>query len=365
MKNKILKIIGIIILFLCLLTVYFTYNLEKGKLQMKEIVSLKSNYEASLTFFNKNKKLVNPWYNYHYQSYKEQYLSLFTEDYNVLLASSNSLLEGIHTIYKAYWRDCIIQQNNYTLLTSTLEENLINYLNNYFQIDSIEYSNYKSFLSTKLLEDGYYSNFHLINEKSEIRVWKNQYSKYYTIKLPFDTLSLEVLFISDLKISGFSGFAQMDVDKPEFGGWPVKGKNQIICVDYYYEKDTELFRNSYLKHEAQHVLDKTNYPKLSAADLEYRAKLVELIYLEDNFYQRLLEFSSSINATNRAHAHDYANFILLNHISKSFNFEMGYDLENKIMSLKKEDVKNTILQLLIISNEELKNKDASYKIQLI
>ncbi len=36
-----------------------------------------------------------------------------------------------------------------------------------------------------------------------------------------------------------------------------------------------------LKHEAQHAQDLSHYPCISQEDLEYRAKLVELIYSEE------------------------------------------------------------------------------------
>ena len=44
------------------------------------------------------------------------------------------------------------------------------------------------------------------------------------------------------------------------------------------DRTSETFLVSYLKHEARHFADTLDFPNLSGADLEYRAKLTELAF---------------------------------------------------------------------------------------
>ena len=61
------------------------------------------------------------------------------------------------------------------------------------------------------------------------------------------------------------------------GGW-TDGDGVSNCVKSAWDFESEGFRVSLLKHEAQHARDLELVPNMSSAELEYRAKLVELIY---------------------------------------------------------------------------------------
>lgn len=61
------------------------------------------------------------------------------------------------------------------------------------------------------------------------------------------------------------------------GGW-ASPDGTINCIEQAYDFESERFLVSLLKHEAQHTLDMKNFPGITPAELEYRAKLVELIY---------------------------------------------------------------------------------------
>ena len=69
-----------------------------------------------------------------------------------------------------------------------------------------------------------------------------------------------------------------------------------------YDFESERFLVSLLKHEAQHTVDMKRFPEITPAELEYRAKLVELHYSSD--LSLLQKFLSEANEskTNDAHA---------------------------------------------------------------
>ena len=61
------------------------------------------------------------------------------------------------------------------------------------------------------------------------------------------------------------------------GGW-ASPDGTINCIEKAYDFNSERFLVSLLKHEAQHTVDMKEFPGITATELEYRAKLVELQY---------------------------------------------------------------------------------------
>lgn len=109
-------------------------------------------------------------------------------------------------------------------------------------------------------------------------VWKETVPTEYEVELP-DRVSRYRINI----LRGFvmrSWMAYLTFDEKGTGGWA--GRDGIInCIEQAYDFDSERFRVSFLKHEAQHVCDMAKWPDMSPTDLEYRAKLVELMYSQD------------------------------------------------------------------------------------
>ena len=64
------------------------------------------------------------------------------------------------------------------------------------------------------------------------------------------------------------------------GGW-ASPDGTINCIEQAYDFESERFLVSLLKHEAQHTIDMKQFPGITPAELEYRAKLVELHYSND------------------------------------------------------------------------------------
>ena len=64
------------------------------------------------------------------------------------------------------------------------------------------------------------------------------------------------------------------------GGW-ASPDGTVNCVGQAYDFESERFLVSLLKHEAQHTVDMKRFPGITPAELEYRAKLVELHYSGD------------------------------------------------------------------------------------
>ena len=76
-----------------------------------------------------------------------------------------------------------------------------------------------------------------------------------------------------------------------------------------------------LKHEAQHARDLLKYENISSEDLEYRAKLVELIYSKE---RNLLErFAHEADNSSKSNGHSRAASRIIGKFYKKLN--LGHD----------------------------------------
>ncbi len=87
------------------------------------------------------------------------------------------------------------------------------------------------------------------------------------------------------------------------GGW-TSPDGTINCVEKAYDMESESFRVSLLKHEARHSEDMKIWNDVSSEDLEYRAKLTELIYTEKT--NLLLKFKSEADEGKKDDGHALA-----------------------------------------------------------
>jgi hypothetical protein len=109
-----------------------------------------------------------------------------------------------------------------------------------------------------------------------------------------------------------------------------------------------------LKHEAQHAYDIKHYPGISSAKLEYRAKLVELIYAKD--FRTMTKILSEADGSNEANSHAYASFRIKKNLSEKI---FQKDEVGDILSWKAQRgmLPTYALELLKADNELLKSND--------
>lgn len=108
-------------------------------------------------------------------------------------------------------------------------------------------------------------------------VWKTTQPTFYDVELPEGTARYRVNILRGFVMRSWMDY--LTFGQYGAGGWT--GKDGVInCIEKAYDFDSEKFRTSLLKHEAQHAEDLKRWPDMPAAELEYRAKLVELIYTQ-------------------------------------------------------------------------------------
>lgn len=225
---------------------------------------------------------------YHARFDRQQYLSF----------DIDPTLNRLLLIYQQYYRDVFYLQTNEKTAADTMMRRFaaelgkapgtVEELETTVLADAFQSHAY-SFLGGKTA--GYYGPY----------IWKNTEAKTYQVELPEGVQTYTVYFLD-----GFLSKSWLDyisLGEVGTGGW-VGDDGSICCVKTSYDQQSEAFRVSLLKHEAQHAMDQARYPDMASEELEYRAKLVELIYSEER--DLLTGFAQEADPTNTANSHALA-----------------------------------------------------------
>lgn len=164
-------------------------------------------------------------------------------------------------------------------------------------------------------------------------IWKKTDKKMYHVEIVNTIEEVQVNFLDDFLMLSWLHFATFG--EVYAGGWAEKDALYCILPNYHDKLDKDAFLVSYLKHEAQHYNDYKQFPKLTGADLEYRAKLTELYFYSNyDFLEKLL-----VQAVNIPNPHNYSAYVILKRMSKHFfNREEVKEIE-KWQEINYEDIR--------------------------
>ena len=140
----------------------------------------------------------------------------------------------------------------------------------------------------------------------ELMIWRTQIDSKEKLSLPEGEVDAPVSLLDDFASGGWSSWASCD--QTGTGGWTTSSR--IMTVRSAWQLDSEAYRVSLLGHEAQHFSDKQRFPKLESSDLEFRAKLVELILADKSQADLLAKFTLRASRQ-RGLPHPFANFWVL------------------------------------------------------
>ena len=316
------------------------------------MISPASNGNVSLTLSRMDsvQTFRNPLVNLKYQKTKKKYAARFSNDTeNVKMPCKNEVINEICSIYQNYWRikllnasiDCdsiLYSKLSHYLVDNELTERNIDELSKTIKDDSE---------LTKVIErEGVYCKFLRLNGIQDLLIWDEQSVSKYSIELPENSIDINVIFIENYVLQGAANYATFG--HSQIGGWASNSDSSLFCNKGAYKLRSEKFQYSYLKHESIHFIDIKDYPNLESADLEYRAKLIELIYCtEKTIYKRLDEFILGASNETRTNSHAYANHHLICQLSKEiFATELEIDI-SKWKSIPPEEINKTSVKLFM------------------
>lgn len=254
----------------------------------------------------------------------------------------DACLNEILTIYQRYYRDafylCIGKENAADRLKARLAEFLA------ITDESIELCDMEQEQIAEAFEG---RGFHFLGGRSSgyygPYIWRTTETQTYEVELPDGRQTYTVKLLDGFIAKSWIDYLSFGELSP--GGW-ADGDGIINCVKSSYDFDSENFRVSLLKHEAQHARDLLTRKDMSSEDLEYRAKLVELIYSSE---RNLLErFVQEADGADRSNGHSSAS----NRIVEAFARIMDRD-RAELGMLQTEEVQRVAEALFKESNKRL------------
>ncbi len=109
-------------------------------------------------------------------------------------------------------------------------------------------------------------------------VWQETVPMTFEVELPDTTSRYSINMLRGFIMRSWMDY--LTFGERGTGGW-ASPDGTINCVEKAYDISSEQFQVSLLRHEAQHVEDMKRWKDITQDALEYRAKLVEMIYTQN------------------------------------------------------------------------------------
>jgi len=145
----------------------------------------------------------------------------------------------------------------------------------------------------------------------DFMLWKAQVTHREHVELPEGAIDVNVTMLDGFANYGWGAWGTCD--RAHTGGWT--NEDGLFVVTPSWDLAGEAYRVSLLAHEAQHFSDNVRFPKLAQTDLEYRAKLVELVGARETQASLLAAFAAGAKR-DRALAHSFAEWWVMERLNQ-------------------------------------------------
>ena len=185
-----------------------------------------------------------------------------------------ALLNDILRLYQIYYRDVF-----YCGLPETeAADKLLRQLRILLDMPEADEALLMARLQAAFEAEGYHALFGKTQGYYGPYIWKETVPTVYRVALPDGAADYTVNILKGFVFRSWMDY--LTFGRYGTGGWALPD-GTINCIEQAYDFESERFRVSLLKHEAQHAVDMKRFPGISPAELEYRAKLVELHFSSD------------------------------------------------------------------------------------
>lgn len=174
----------------------------------------------------------------------------------------------------------------------------------------------------------------------ELLLWASEQPRTYEVALPEGfTQPVRVFILEDFLSNGWMHYGRCGMRGP--GGWATQ--EGLYAVKHRYDSlASEQFRVSFLGHEAQHYADLRRWPDMPSWQLEYRAKLTELVLADDRL-DRIIEQFIRTRTDDESLPHPYANARVIKDLRARLDVAGGRTL----VSVPPADIHRAARMLLI------------------
>lgn len=181
-------------------------------------------------------------------------------------------------------------------------------------------------------------------------IWRKTFKREFYVALPDFKQQVTVYFLSDFLLLSWAHFATMG--KHYAGGWAKpEGLYYVDIGDDPIDINSNWFKFCFLKHEAQHLSDYDKFPNLNARNLEYRAKLVELIYFPQPY--DLIEKFINEAKDDKNFSHSYAAYSIIKQLSTLIFGQANVEDKHLWKGMKSELISNTAFELFLQNTKSL------------
>lgn len=275
---------------------------------------------------------------------KQKYYNRFYKEQPIVrVRSKDPWIRKVILAYYHYFITVLTKKMSVQLAEEALIQNLLPLITTEVN-EPVDINQIENELKLLFKEKGYYFLGGMTLPYYGPYIWKGMEKKEYQVELPNGLQEVTVFFMSDFILHSWLHFATFGARAT--GGWAKE--DGLYCVNSRYENrmETHKFQVSFLKHEAQHLQDFNRFPGLPSKDLEYRAKLVELIYHPS---QKLYKDFLLIAQEDSSSPHSYASFAIL---KNTLHKKMGSSTE--ICSIAKQLYNQHTEELLRLNGDYCK-----------
>ena len=183
-------------------------------------------------------------------------------------------LNDILRLYQVYYRDTFYCG----LPEAAAADKLLTGLKALLDVPDADEAQLTERLQVLFEAEGYHALFGKTQGYYGPYIWRYTIPTLYRVELPDKTAEYTVNILKGFVFRSWMDY--LTFGRYGTGGW-ASPDGTINCIEQAYDFESERFLVSLLKHEAQHTIDMKQFPGITPAELEYRAKLVELRYSND------------------------------------------------------------------------------------
>lgn len=221
----------------------------------------------------------------------------------------SDLLRCVAAAYSVYYKCVLVNPKRDVSEQKKLKSNLVAICREFLiDLPKKSFDVIEEKLKNAFLKQGIYTLFGIIRPYRSLIAWTVQRPKRETIQLVEGRVKLNVVSLQKFVFECWMFYATGGHKYP--GGWASSATKGSIFNVLRKKRSHESYQIDILKHEGQHAFDLQRFPKLHPIDLEYRAKLAELVACR-NKMKRLEKFFMQ-SAPNVESPHAAAAFELSN-----------------------------------------------------
>lgn len=227
------------------------------------------------------------------------------------------MIRELGEAYQQYWRNALVSPDGLEGLESMLNSEVRKIVSEYSpEIADIDPNEVFNRIASVIEDRGFRAIGGRTPPLLELMIWRQDRSESLVLELSDGTHTVPITYQDGFVFRGWAHFATFG--ESSAGGWATR--DGLFCVTEAYDLESENFLVSFLKHEGRHYVDYKMFPALSSPDLEYRAKLTELMYATNTVVELLYHFSANAART------DYAPHTLANwHIVQNLKSKLQLD----------------------------------------